>query len=179
MIKKSAGCSKLNKLRVIHLYEADYNLLLKILWAKKLVWHAHDKGSLHSGQSGSRPGCNAIDIVVSKEMKYLYSRLSRTALATMEDNDAKSCYDRIICNLAMIISQYFGMSNRACKMQSTTLEKMQFRLRTAIGDSINKYSHSATTPIHGTGQGSCASPAIWLTISSILMDCLSELAGGI
>lgn len=56
---------------------------------------------------------------------------------------------------------------------------MQFRLRTAIGDSTESYSHSDTTPIqHGTGQGSCASPSIWLLISSIRMDCLSELAGG-
>ena len=177
MIKKTSGCARINKLRVIHLYEADYNLLLKILWARKLVWNAHDHCRLNSGQSGSRPGCNAIDIVISKEMKYLYSRLTRSALATM-DNDAKSCYDRIICSLAMIISQYFGMSERACKMQGTTLEKMKFRLRTALGDSHENYSHSDTTPIHGTGQGSCASPAIWLTISSILMDCLSELAGG-
>ena len=30
MIKKSSGCSRINKLRVIHLYVADYNLLLKI-----------------------------------------------------------------------------------------------------------------------------------------------------
>jgi hypothetical protein len=35
------------------------------------------------------------------------------------------------------------------------------------------------TPVHGTGQGSCASPAIWLLISSILMDCLSELGNGL
>jgi hypothetical protein len=33
MIEKQPGCPRLNKLRVIHLYEADYNLLLKIIWA--------------------------------------------------------------------------------------------------------------------------------------------------
>lgn len=55
---------------------------------------------------------------------------------------------------------------------------MQFRLRTTIGDSVESYYHSKCTPFHGTGQGSCASPSIWLLISSILMDCLSELAGG-
>jgi hypothetical protein len=31
MIEKIPGCPKINKLRVIHLYEADYNLILKIL----------------------------------------------------------------------------------------------------------------------------------------------------
>lgn len=34
MIKKDNNNSKINKLRVIHLYKADYNLLLKILWAR-------------------------------------------------------------------------------------------------------------------------------------------------
>jgi hypothetical protein len=43
MIEKVPGCPKINKLRVIHLYEADYNLLLKIIWAQRLVWNAHDK----------------------------------------------------------------------------------------------------------------------------------------
>jgi hypothetical protein len=44
-----------------------------------------------------------------------------------------------------------------------------------MGYSAQFYQHSETTPVHGTGQGSCASPAIWLLVSSILMDCRSEL----
>jgi hypothetical protein len=101
MIEKQPGCPHINKLRVIHLYEADYNLLLKIIWAHRIVWHVHDHNKLNEGQAGSRPGRNSIDVVIQKEMKYLYATLTRTGLATM-DNDAKSCYDRIICNLAMI-----------------------------------------------------------------------------
>jgi hypothetical protein len=109
--------------------------------------------------------------VIQKAMKYLYATLTRTGLATM-DNDAKSCYDWIICNLAMIISQHYGVSNSAASMQAPTLQKMLFQIRTAIGDSKKNYSHSTNTPIHGTGQGSCALPAIWLLVSSLLMDCL-------
>jgi hypothetical protein len=110
-------------------------------------------------------------------LKYLYSCRTRTGLATM-DNDAKSCYDRIICNLAMIVSQYFGMSNNASSTQAKTLQEMKFRLRTAIRESHFFYQHSSQTPVHGTGQGSCASPVLWLTISSILMDCLAQLGQG-
>jgi hypothetical protein len=177
MIEKIPGCPKINKLRVIHLYEADYNIILKIIWARKLVWNVHDLNRLNEGQAGSRPGCNAIDVIIQKEMKYLYSSLTKTNLATM-DNDAKSCYDRIICNLAMIISQYFGVTRNMASLHATTLRKMKYRLRTALGESTTTYQHTAMTPIHGTGQGSCASPAIWLLISSILMDCLSALGGG-
>lgn len=178
MIEKQPGCSRINKLRVIHLYEADYNIILKIIWARKLVWHAHDNEMLNMGQAGSRPGMNAINVVViQKDQKYSFSRLTKTNLATM-DNDAKSCYDRIIVNLSMITSQYFGISKKTALVQAKTLHKMQYRLRTAMGNSKKTYQHSPNTPIHGTGQGSCSSPSIWLMISSILMDCLSELSGG-
>ena len=43
MIKKVPGKPLLSKLRVIHLYEADYNLLLKLLWTRRLSWQAHLK----------------------------------------------------------------------------------------------------------------------------------------
>lgn len=42
------------------------------------------------------------------------------------DNDAKSCYDRIICNLAMLISGFFGVSKNACNIQGKTLRKCNF-----------------------------------------------------
>jgi hypothetical protein len=34
MFEKTPGVTRINKLRVIHLYEADYNSLLKLLWAE-------------------------------------------------------------------------------------------------------------------------------------------------
>jgi hypothetical protein len=40
------------------------------------------------------------------------------------------------------------------------------------------YKHSTKTPIHTTGQGSCASPAIWLLVGCLLMDCLLHLGNG-
>jgi hypothetical protein len=171
MIEKIPVCPKINKLRIIHLYEADYNEILKIIWTRKLVWHVHDNDRIHQGQAGARPGFNSIDVVIQKEMKYLYSRLTKTNLATM-DNDAESCYDRIICNLAMIISQYYEVTRNMAELQATTLKKMKFRLRTALGESTQTDQYITETPIHGTGQGSCASPAIWLLVSSILIDCL-------
>jgi hypothetical protein len=133
MIEKQPGCPRINKLRVIHLYKADFNLLLKIIWARRLVCHAHDLNKLNEGQAGSRPGRNSIDVVIQKELKYLYALLTRTGIATM-DNDAKSCYDRIIYNLAMMISQHYGVSNEAASMQAETLQKMLFRICTALGD---------------------------------------------
>jgi hypothetical protein len=111
MIEKIPGTPKINKLRVIHLYEADYNLVLQILWGRRLVWNAHTQNRINEGQAGARPGRRCIDVMVQKEVKYMYSKFTRTDMATM-DNDAKSCYDRIICNLAMVISKFFGMTDK-------------------------------------------------------------------
>ena len=177
MIEKIKGNPRLDKLRIIHLYEADYNIISKIIWSRKAVWNAHTQDRIHEGQCGSRPNQRSIDVVLKKEMKYCYSRLTRTNLGTI-DNDAKSCFDRILCNLAMLVSRYFGITNNYCKTQATTLQNSIFKLRTALGDSKKSYQHSDNTPIHGTGQGSCASPAIWLMISSILMNILQKHSFG-
>jgi hypothetical protein len=79
----------LDKLRVIHLFEADYNLVLKVMWSRKTVWRNHESKSLNEAQAGSRPGCREIDVALQKEMKYNYAKLTRTELITI-DNDAKS-----------------------------------------------------------------------------------------
>jgi hypothetical protein len=86
MTKKISRNPWINKLRVLHLYKADYNVLLKILWARHLVWHARDHNKINDGQAGSQPGRNAIAVVIQKETKYLYSRQKRTGMGTMENN---------------------------------------------------------------------------------------------
>jgi hypothetical protein len=136
MIEKIVGNSRIDKLRVIHLFEADYNLILKIIWSRRAVWHAHCCDVINHGQSGSRPGRRAIDVVIMKEMKYQYARFTKTNLGTI-DNDAKSCYDRIICNVAMLISQYYGIPRELCNLQAENLRKTKFYIRTGLGESKN------------------------------------------
>jgi hypothetical protein len=164
MIEKTPGVSRLDKLRVIHIFEADYNLILKIMWSRKAIWKIHNNNLLNDGQAGSRPGCRAIDVAIQKEMKV--------------DNDAKSCFDRILCNAAMLVSQYYGITKNMCSLQAATLESTVYKIRTALGESERTYKNSKNKPIHGTGQGSCASPAIWLLVSSFIMDILQDHATG-
>ena len=99
-------------------------------------------------------------------------------MATM-DNDAKSCYDRIIASVALLVSHHFGVPESICKTVGDTLESMQFRIRTAMGVSAQHYQHSDSTPIHGVGQGGTASPAFWLLVSSIFMDCYEQKANAL
>lgn len=177
MIEKIPGVPRINKLIVIHLYEADYNAINKIVWQRGVVWQAHQQGKLNQAQHGSRPHRTCIDLVFSKEFKYMQSSLSCIPMATM-DNDAKSCYDRIVASLALLTSKHFGVSTEICETVGATLQAMHFKVRTAMGDSPITYPHSAETPIYGVGQGGTASPAFWLLVSSILIYCYQNDATG-
>jgi hypothetical protein len=42
MIAKDPGSSRIERIRVIHLFEADYNFTLKLLWGKRLVYQGED-----------------------------------------------------------------------------------------------------------------------------------------
>jgi hypothetical protein len=50
MLEKDPGVPNVNRLRIIHLFEADYNLVLKLLWGSRLVRRAIDLDLLHPCQ---------------------------------------------------------------------------------------------------------------------------------
>lgn len=54
-IKKIQGTPGINKLLIMRLYEADYNVMNKLIWLRGVVWTAHNRGTLNSAQSGSHP----------------------------------------------------------------------------------------------------------------------------
>ena len=59
MIMKEPENFKIHQLRVIHLYEADYSILLGLHWQATL-YHAEDKYLNNDGTYRSQPNCSAI-----------------------------------------------------------------------------------------------------------------------
>ena len=104
LIEKDPGAPTINRLRVIHIFEADYNLFLKTLWARRLVTRGEESNLFGESQQGSRKGRTASDAVLLKRLTYDLSRLLRSNLGTF-DNDAKSCYDQAINGLAMLAAR--------------------------------------------------------------------------
>jgi hypothetical protein len=162
---------------VIHLYEADYNLILGIFWVRKLVPAVENARLFNKGCSGSRPGPSAVDPVLLEELQVSISYLSRTNQVTFHNN-ATSCYDRIIIALANLVARQFSMPEEIAKLHGTTLKKMWYYVSTALGISDASYSHTKESPVYGTGQGSCSSPSIWLQICSFLFDCHNQCSYG-
>ena len=101
ILEKIPGKPMIEKLRIIMLYEADFNFVLKLIWGNRLIRHAKKYRVLGTSNHGSRPGRQTKDAHMEKLLLYENASLTRTSLITM-DNDAKSCYDRIIKTLASI-----------------------------------------------------------------------------
>jgi hypothetical protein len=55
MICKKPGCIELDRLRVIHLFEADFNLMIGILFGRRAMYHQVNKQLLNLSQF-ERPG---------------------------------------------------------------------------------------------------------------------------
>jgi hypothetical protein len=176
MIFKEPGNHKIHRLRVIHLYEADYNFILGTQW-RKLLQQADRAGTIHPGQHGGRPGHEATTLTFMEELKTDIAYSSLKHLINF-DNDAASCYDRIIPALAALIGRKYGHHRRVIVVNAKTLKEARFHLKTALGISEEFYSHCDAYPIYGTGQGSGNSPVIWCFVSSTLFDCHQDQAHG-
>ena len=176
MLQKDPGNPKIHRLRVIHLYEADYNLLLAVKW-REAMHHAEDNGLLNDGLYGSRPGRSAHEPVLIEVLQNEIYRSSMKSGINL-DLDATSCYDRILASIATIASRRMGMAKHVVIVNATTLRDAQFRLKTSLGISDQWYQHCKEFPIHGTGQGSGNSPQIWCFICSVLFDALAHSTTG-
>ena len=164
---------RLHRTRVIHIYEADYNLALGVKW-RSAMHHAEDHDLLNDGQYGSRPKRNATDPVLIEELQCEISRATRKPVI-LTNYDATACYDRIIPNLGMLASQKYGVPTTVTTMNASTLHKAEYKVRTELGIAPTGYHHEPTFPIYGTGQGSANSPAIWCFLSSTLFDCYDQV----
>ena len=132
ILEKIPGKPLLEKLRIIMLYEADFNFVLKLIWGYRLVRHAEKYRVLGTSNHGSRPGRQVKDAHMEKLLLYENARLTRTSLITM-DNDAKSCYDRIIKTLAMIACIGVGLPVMAAAMHNLTHHGMEHRIKSRHG----------------------------------------------
>jgi len=176
MLQKDPGNPRIHRLRVIHLYEADYNMLLAIKW-RQAIHNAEDMKLLNEGMYGSRPGRSAHDPALIEVLQHETYRMSMKSGINF-DLDATSCYDRILASIAAMSSRRLGVANTVTLMNTNMLEDARYHLKTSLGVSLNHYRHTVEHPIHGTGQGSGNSPALWCFVCSLLFDAFQSVAHG-
>lgn len=176
MIQKDPTDSRIHRHRVIHLFEADYNLAIGIQW-RTAMHRAEQLELLNVGQYGSRPQRNAHDPVFIEIFQRQLSKAARSSLIQL-NFDASSCYDRIIPSLSGLTAQAIGIPPPTVLCNNSTLKTMKYHL--THGSHLTKefYRHSKSFPIYGTGQGSANSPYVWCFISSLLFDCYDKFSHG-
>jgi hypothetical protein len=160
---------------VIHLFEADYNLFLKLIYGKRMVRNAEKAHALNDQKRGSRPRRMTTDALFLSRLEKDLIRQIKSNSAHM-DNDATGCYDRIVTSVGMMACQRLGMPPHAIKCQADTLLHMKYSVKHAYGVSSAHYKSTAAKPLFGTGQGSGASPAIWLGVVVILLNALDRIS---
>jgi hypothetical protein len=173
MIEKDPGNPRIEQLQIIHLFEADYNFCLKLLWGCRLVHRGKDAKVFGEQQYGSHPGRQAINTVHKKDLSYDLSRIQRSSLP-MLDNDASACYDRIVIALATIMALCLGMRRRAACMQAMALALMVYFIKMMHDISDASYRSSRLYQLFCTRQGNGGSPLIWLSIIVVLLQMLSS-----
>jgi hypothetical protein len=106
MIYKKAGVLALDELRAIHLFEADFNLLIGLIFGCRTIHNAVDHQRLHPSQFGKKSG-ECMDAAISKTLHNVLATYTKTPLGQFE-SDATACFDRIVMVFAMLCFFAYG-----------------------------------------------------------------------
>jgi hypothetical protein len=101
MIYKKPGCIELDHLRVIHLFEADFNIFVGVLFGRRAMRHSvsHNLGG------------ECQDAALSKVLHNLLAFFTKTPLGQFE-SDATACFDRVVMAFALLCFSVMGAPPR-------------------------------------------------------------------
>jgi hypothetical protein len=175
MLEKIPGIPLLNKLRVIHIYEADWSLIQRFYVAHKLSNIASNEKTVTMEQAGGRPGRSSIELATNRVLQYEIIRQQRLTAAVMY-NDAKACYDRIVKNFSNLSLLREGLPREIAKLHSQTFNKIQYHIKHKLGIGPITHSNNNPSPIYGVGQGSTDASARWSFVSDALIRAFNTLS---
>ena len=175
---KDNGPTKIHRIRSLNLYEADLNLILRIIISRRMLWRAEDKQLLADECWGTRKIRSAGDLGLQKVLTMELSGLTRQNIGQM-DLDARACYDRINRPLAAQTCYKYGLPQAFCWWFLQLLNQQEHHIVLQTGVANKSYKHTPANSHHGIGQGSTAAPIIWLLISSTIFLAMQQWATGI
>jgi hypothetical protein len=177
MIYKKLGVIELDKLRVIHLFEAYFNLLVGVFFGRRAMHHQADHQLIHPGQFG-RPGGECQDAAFDKVLINLVSKFSHTPMGQFE-SDATACFDREVMNYVLTCFATNGAPIGPPRMWEQTLYNIVHRVKAAYGVSNGFYKFTMDSAIHGPGQGSTGGSGSCSTMTFPLIEAMDRLSNGL
>jgi len=173
MLEKIPRNQNVEKLRIILLFEADFNANNKWI-GQAVMMKAESLNLLADKQYGSR--CNKATILQCLNKGLFYDILWQWRKpATLCSNDAKSCYDQITLLAAAMSLCHLGAPTQAVQSMTKMIHRMQHHIQTAYGDSKQAASRKTWNKlIAGIGLGNIAGPSIWAAVSSPMFDIMQQ-----
>jgi hypothetical protein len=176
-ILKKAGVFDLEKMRTIQLMHAEFNMNNKKL-GQDMMAFAESCNVLAPEQFGSRKNHQSIIAALNKRLTMNVLRQRRQAGALCS-NDTKSCYDRIVHNIAALSMRRLGVPPEPIASMFLTLQQSSHSISTAFGISRENYGRNHNIPLQGVGQGNGAGPAIWAAISTVIITTMRTAGHGL
>ena len=181
----------LQKLRIVQLFEGDFNAGLKYLIGRKLMRHMNDN-KLHDPETfGSRSGKTAPEALLNLQLLFDHCRMWKKPIGCIF-NDAIGCYDRIVPILCETSMRKKGCPRGIAKCHTLTQKNMVHRIRISSGISKGSISFSKIKSIRhvdshidyikgktgGIGQGGGGGPMAWISVINIMIMVYRKLCEG-
>jgi hypothetical protein len=132
-ILKKAGVYDVELMRTTQLMNAEFNMNNKKL-RRDVMAFAERHNALAPEQFGSRKNHESIMAALNKRLTMDLFRQKRLCA-----NDAKSCYDRIVHNVAVLAIRRLGMAAAPIRSMFETLQLSKHHVSTAFGISDKSY----------------------------------------
>jgi len=160
-LEKDPGRPRIDRLRTLHIVEADYNLLLKWHSSLGFMARAEAEHSLSDCQSGGRAGRSAIDLACQKISLFeIYRMIRRIAIEI--SNDAANCFDRMVEICQNLSCRQHGADPQYLKLHAQMQQLLQYFVKHAYGVSDDYNQHSGEHPWYGAGQGTADAAPRWI-----------------
>jgi hypothetical protein len=178
MLEKKEKVRKIHVMRIICLFEADFNTALKWFFSKNVMPNAESTG-LSEDQWGGRNNRSAPACAMRKLITWEYARYAKVVVTGFL-GDLSSNFDCIMPDMTNILCRKKGMSKETAWTRAATMEGLERHVRTAAGTSTATYKNIAGEhPSGGEGQGKADSMAAWTLISSMMLTVHKKLCHGV
>jgi len=166
-LEKKPGHPSIDSLRTLHMFEADYNLLLK--WHSSLGFmpKSEKHNRLLDSQGGGRAGRSAIDLACKKVVIYDYISITRTDAVDVSIDVAR-CFDNMVEACENLSCRQHGADPVYLKLHAATQQQFRYHVKHAHGVSEGYNQHSTVNPWYGAGQGAGDACPRWIVQANSL-----------
>lgn len=174
---KKKGNTKIDKLRIINIYETDYTLILKYCLHHKVTHHVDQHNLLGETQCGTIPMRTAETVALIDECVAVIIRISYITLAKVK-NDAVAYFDYQVNSHAVISSKKCEVLDQACKLSWATRHQTNYYVKIVLCVSGTSYCSTPYYPLYGIEQGSGCAGTTWFFQTTSMMETIKTKCQG-